>query len=153
MPQNQQVWCTLCYQQECLHPEIWQNPRFIRISITTEQARPKICHYMLRLQSLYLYISMYNRIAMQILQSLQNLLSVFLNDLINSNTYDGLVLFHYELTSIASHTDWWLLTGSGNEPSFPRSDWMDPPGTNSSKIFSVSSSRTVPRYLFPYQTE
>jgi hypothetical protein len=39
-----------------------------------------------------------------------------------------------------------ILTASGNAPSLPRSDWIDPPGTNSSKIFSESSSRTVPMY-------
>lgn len=57
-------------------------------------------------------------------------------------------VFQNEITQFANHTDLMILTASGNEPSFPRRDWMEPPGTNSSKIFRVSSSRTVPRYRF-----
>ena len=40
-----------------------------------------------------------------------------------------------------------ILTDSGNEPNFPRSDEMDPPGTNSNRIFRDSSSLAVPKYL------
>uniref|UniRef100_A0A2P2NH01 Uncharacterized protein n=1 Tax=Rhizophora mucronata TaxID=61149 RepID=A0A2P2NH01_RHIMU len=39
------------------------------------------------------------------------------------------------------------MTDSGNDPNFPKSDDMDPPGTNSNKIFKESSSLTVPKYL------
>ena len=45
------------------------------------------------------------------------------------------------------HQDWGSLTASGKDPNFPKSDEMDPPGTNSNKIFKVSSSLTVPKYL------
>lgn len=42
---------------------------------------------------------------------------------------------------------WQELTASGKDPNFPKSDDMDPPGTNSNRIFKVSSSLTVPKYL------
>lgn len=41
-----------------------------------------------------------------------------------------------------------LLTDSGKDPNFPRSDDIDPPGTNSNKIFNDSSSLAVPKYLW-----
>lgn len=40
------------------------------------------------------------------------------------------------------------LTDSGKDPNFPRSDDIDPPGTNSNKILSESSSLVVPKYLW-----
>lgn len=39
------------------------------------------------------------------------------------------------------------LTASGKDPNFPKSDDIDPPGTNSNRMFKVSSSLTVPKYL------
>ena len=39
------------------------------------------------------------------------------------------------------------LTDSGKDPNLPRSEEMDPPGTNSNKIFNASSSLAVPKYL------
>lgn len=39
------------------------------------------------------------------------------------------------------------LTASGKDPNFPKSEDIDPPGTNSNRIFNVSSSLTVPKYL------
>ena len=39
------------------------------------------------------------------------------------------------------------LTASGKDSNFPKSEDIDPPGTNSNRIFKVSSSLTVPKYL------
>ena len=38
------------------------------------------------------------------------------------------------------------LTGSVKEPNLPRREEIDPPGTNSRRIFKASSSLAVPRY-------
>ena len=40
------------------------------------------------------------------------------------------------------------LTDSGKDPNFPNSEEIDPPETNSNKIFKVPSSLTVPKYLW-----
>ena len=40
------------------------------------------------------------------------------------------------------------LTGSLNEPNFPRIEEIDPPGTNSRRILKASSSLAVPRYQY-----
>ena len=45
------------------------------------------------------------------------------------------------------------LTASGKGPNFPKSDDIDPPGTNSNRIFKFSSSLTVPRYLWGNKTK
>ena len=41
-----------------------------------------------------------------------------------------------------------MLTASGKDPNFPSSEAMDPPGTNSKKMLSASSSLAVPKYLW-----
>lgn len=51
-------------------------------------------------------------------------------------------------TKLVQFGNWWLLTASGKDPNFPSSDDIDPPETNSNRIFKVSSSLTVPKYLW-----
>lgn len=39
------------------------------------------------------------------------------------------------------------LTDSGKDPNFPKSDEIEPPGTNSNNIFNDPASLAVPKYL------
>jgi hypothetical protein len=82
---------------------------------------------------------------MQILQPMQNLLRVLSDNLMNK-CIEPKQLLSDQLTEVREEARQLILTASGNAPSLPRSDWIDPPGTNSSRIFSESSSRTVPIY-------
>lgn len=91
---------------------------------------------------------MYDSISMQILQAMQKLFSVLPDDL-KTNKVNEKLLFTDQLIikNKKKQREYVILTASGNDPSLPSNDCIEPPGTNSSKIFSVFSSCTVPIYL------
>lgn len=87
---------------------------------------------------------MHDPILVKILQTKQKLLCVhYYHLLINiQHNFITHVKAQTQKSGVVS-----ILTGSGKDPNFSSKDDIEPPGTNSIKIFNESLSLTVPKYL------